>query len=235
MKAWFTFSGCIRMAKPWRNSLGIVVLVFAAATLSGCAGSPDTRSSIDHPSPSVIASVDGAPVFPTNGTAFQIDANARMRGYIESSRATDFCPGPKKWRPDQRCVVTRGWDYSKAETFVRTFDPEGERLDEVVEPGADLSLVPAEQQRVESLLRAEPTLAPVVNRPSVRVWAGGFVFRKPGDPFCDRGSRCVHAIAGANNGEDAIAHAIVDLMTDKVVYPDYKPAGLATNFKHLGN
>lgn len=147
----------------------------------------------------------------------------RMSGYVESQRATDFCPDQRQRRADERCVVTRGWDYATGVAILRMFDPQGRKINEEVLPGADLSLTPAEQRRVEDLVRADPQLAPIINQPGVRVWAGGFVVREPGDPYCDRGSRCVRAIAGANDGNDAVAHAVVDLMTDRVVYPFYSP------------
>lgn len=149
--------------------------------------------------------------------------HGRMSGYVESQRATDFCPDQNRRRADERCVVTRGWDYAAGVGIQRVFDPQGRRISEEVLPGADLSLTPAERRRVEDLVRADPQLAPIINQPGVRVWAGGFVVREPGDPYCDRGSRCVRAIAGANDGNDAVAHAVVDLMTDRVVYPFYSP------------
>lgn len=202
----------------------MLALGFFVGSLVACMG----PAIIGAPSGSTTDEIK-APVYPTNGTVFQIDPNQRLRGYVESEKASDFCPGPKVWRPDQRCMVTRGWDYSNGQTLVRTYDPQGKLLAEVVEPGADLSLVPSEKLRVESLVRADPALASVVNRPTVRIWAGGFAFREPGDRFCDRASRCVHAIAGANDGNDAIAHSIVDLMTDKVVYPYYQPSPVAAH------
>ena len=63
-----------------------------------------------------------------------------------------------------------------------------------------------------------------IDKPDVVIWAGGFAFRKPGDPYCDRGSRCIHAIAAADHGDTVVAHAIVDLQSDRVVYPFYQPA-----------
>ena len=153
------------------------------------------------------------------------DHRGRMRGYVESSRASDFCPDPHRRRDDERCLVTRGWDYSRGIAVVRTFDPAGRLMTEEHPPGADLSLVPAEQARVEALVRADPRTAPIVNRPGVMLWSGGFVMREPGDPFCDRGSRCIRAIAADDGGSNALLHSVVDLMTDRVVYPDYKPSG----------
>lgn len=155
----------------------------------------------------------------------QDDAHSgRIRGYVESSRVTDFCPGAN--RPaDERCVVTRGWDYDEGVTIVRTFDPSGRLIDTRNPPGADLSLTAAEQARVEALVRADPRTASIVNRPGVMFWSGGFVMREPGDAFCDRGSRCIRAIAADDGGNRVVLHSVVDLMSDRVVYPSYAPHG----------
>ena len=155
------------------------------------------------------------------------DHAGRIRGYVESSRVTDFCPGAN--RPaDERCVVTRGWDYDKGVTVVRTYDPSGQLIDTRNPPGADLSLTPPEQARVEALVRADPRTAPIVNRPGVMFWSGGFVMREPGDAFCDRGSRCIRAIAADDGGNNVVLHSVVDLMSDRVVYPNYAPRGTRT-------
>ena len=164
------------------------------------------------------------------GRAVVQEANpgGRIRGYVESSRVTDFCPGAN--RPAaERCAVTRGWDYDKGETVVRTYGPDGGLIDTQHPPGADLSLTPPEQARVEALVRADPRTAPIVNRPGVMFWSGGFVMREPGDRFCDRGSRCIRAIAADDGGNHVVLHSVVDLMTDRVVYPVYRPGGASTD------
>lgn len=153
------------------------------------------------------------------------DSEGRIHGYVESSRVTDFCPDHKLRRDDERCVVTRGWDYERGITVVRTWDPAGIILKTENPPGADLSLTPREQARVEALVRTDPRTAQVVNRPGVMFWSGGFVMREPGDPYCDKGSRCIRAIAADDGGNHAILHSVVDLMTDRVVYPVYVPSG----------
>lgn len=153
------------------------------------------------------------------------DHAGRMRGYVESSRVTDFCPDQGQRRDDERCVVTRGWDYARGITVVRTWDPAGALMKEENPAGADLSLVPAEQARVEALVRADPRTSPIVNRSGVMFWSGGFVMREPGDRFCDEGSRCIRAIAADHGGNTAVLHSVVDLMTDRVVYPVYVPSG----------
>lgn len=158
-------------------------------------------------------------------SASGIDHSGRMRGYVESSRVTDFCPDQRQRRDDERCIVTRGWDYERGVTIVRTFDPAGRLIDTVEPPGSDLSLTAAEKARVEALVRMDPRTRDIVDKPAVVVWAGGFVMREPGDPWCDRGSRCIRAIAASDGGNNAILHSVVDLMRDEVVYPVFPPEG----------
>ncbi len=148
-----------------------------------------------------------------------------MRGYVESSRVTDFCPDPASRPPTDRCVVTRGFDYASGTTLVRMYDADGRLILSDRPPGADLGLTPPEQARVEALVRADPRTAPIVNRSDVVLWSGGFVVREPGDPHCDRGSRCIRVIAAVDQGNDVILHSVVDLMSDRVVDPDYRPSG----------
>lgn len=154
-----------------------------------------------------------------------IDHSGRMRGYVESSRVTDFCPDQSERRDDERCVVTRGWDYARGQNIVRTFDPNGNLIATQYPPGADLSLTEPERQLAAALVKLDPRTRDIVNKPDVMLWHGGFAMREPGDPFCDRGSRCIRVIAAVNNGDDVILHSVVDLMSDRVVYPDYVPSG----------
>jgi hypothetical protein len=153
-----------------------------------------------------------------------LSGTTRMTGYVESARVTDFCPDQSTRPADERCIVTRGWDYSRGVTIVRTFDPQGKLIDVFEPEGADLSLTPAEQARVEALVRADSRTRDIVNQPEVSIWSGGFVHRRPGDPFCDRGSRCIRSIAFTDNGQRVLLHSVVDLMSDRVVYPFYSPA-----------
>lgn len=192
-----------------RALVGMAVLVFAALA-GGCANevAPEVPSADNHA--------------------------GRMTGYIESRRITDFCPDQNERADDERCVVTHGWDYDRGQTIVRTYDPSGMLLATEEPDGADLSLTPAEQARVEWLVRSDPRTRDVVNRPDVLVWDSGFAMREPGDPWCDRGSRCIRVIAATDGGDTGVLHAVVDLMRDTVVYPDYTQADVSTASK-LGN
>lgn len=190
----------IRARTDWQVALLPVALVL----LGGCAAGPKSSGS---------DSLAG------------IDHSGRMRGYIESKRVTDFCPDQASRRDDERCVVTRGFDYSRGVTIVRTYDPNGVLIATQEPPGADVSLTDVERARVEALVRSDPRISDIVNAPDVVLWHGGFVMREPGDKYCDRGSRCIRVIAAIHGGDDVILHSVVDLMTDRVVYPKYVPSG----------
>jgi len=144
----------------------------------------------------------------------------RMHGYVVARRHGDFVLVDGK---EQRREVEYGWDYARGVALRRTFDGDGHLLETREMVGANLSLTEAEAARARQLVRAQPDLKPLVDRQDVVIWAGGFAFRKPGDPYCDRGSRCIHAIAAADHGDTVVAHAIVDLQSDRVVYPFYQP------------
>lgn len=116
-----------------------------------------------------------------------IDHSGRMRGYVESSRVTDFCPDQSERRDDERCVVTRGWDYARGQNIVRTFDPNGNLIATQYPPGADLSLTEPERQRAAALVKLDPRTRDIVNKPDVMLWHGGFAMREPGDPFLRQG------------------------------------------------
>lgn len=176
----------------------------ATAVLAACSGPAPKR---DAGAGRVVAS--------------DVPAQGRLHGYTVTRRNGDFVMVDGK---EQRRDVEYGWDYDHAVGLRRTFDADGHLLETAELTGADLGLTDAERARAEALVRGHPALRELVARPDVVLWVGGFAFRKPGDPYCDRGSRCIHMIAGSDYGTHAIAHAIVDLQSDRVVYPFYQPA-----------
>ncbi len=192
-------------AAPTSIGFSLLCKILAAAgfsiamLLSACSSAPRMRASFES----------------------EVDHSGRMRGYVESSKVTDFCPDQSTRRDDERCTVTRGFDYSRVLTIVRTYDPTGKLINSVDVAGADLSLTDVERARIETLIRADPRTKDIVNAPGVMLWDGGFVMREPGDQFCDRGSRCIRVIAATHEGDNAILHSVVDLVADRVVYPSY--------------
>ncbi|PZQ19772.1 MAG: hypothetical protein DI564_00575 [Rhodanobacter denitrificans] len=122
--------------------------------------------------------------------------------------------------------VEYGWDYEQGTAVFRVFDTDGNLLTSENRLNESVSLAPEERARVEALVRGYPDLAAAVNQPGdVTFWAGGFVYRSKDDRYCGDGSRCVRAIVSKDGGYTEVAHAMVDLMRDRVVYPYYKPAG----------
>lgn len=84
-----------------------------------------------------------------------------------------------------------------------------------------MRLTPLEDDRVKALVNGYPILGEIARQPGVVIWAGGFVMRKPGDRYCDRGTRCIYAILAEDGGFRPLRRAIVDLQRDRVVYPDF--------------
>ncbi len=183
-----------------------IVAVLAALVLLSACSAPSTR-------PSASAGDDVV--------ASDVPAQGRLRGYVVTRRNGDFVMLGGK---EQRREVEYGWDYDRAIGLRRTFDVDGRLIETKELSGADLGLTDLERARAEALVRGQPALRDLVAKADVVLWVGGFAYRKPGDPHCDRGSRCIHAIAAADHGTHAIAHSIVDLQSDRVVYPFYQPA-----------
>ena len=119
------------------------------------------------------------------------DHSGRMRGYVESSRVTDFCPDQDKRPDDARCIVTRGWDYSRGVTIVRTYDPQGKLIATEEPAGADLSLTEIEIARIEALMRADPRTRDTVNKPE-SCFGRWLVMREPVTSIATR----AHAVSG---------------------------------------
>lgn len=181
--------------------LSLVAAAMFVLLVVGCAANPT-------PPPASVATAAPVPA-------------GRMQGYVVARRHGDFVLVDGK---EQRREVEYGWDYARGVALRKTFDVDGHLLETKEMVGANLSLTGAEAERARALVRAQPELKSLVGKSDVVIWAGGFAFRKPGDPYCDRGSRCIHAIAAADQGDTVVAHAIVDLQSDRVVYPFYQPA-----------
>ena|SRR5690348_6918374 len=122
---------------------------------------------------------------------------------------------------ETRRRIELAWDYDRATAIRRTYDLDGTLLQTEDVTGAEMRLTPLEDERVKALVRGYPGLRDIAARTGVVIWAGGFVMRKPGDRYCDRGTRCIYAILAEDGGFTPIQRAIVDLQRDRVVYPDF--------------
>lgn len=193
------------------NKLIHASALFAVALVAGCSASATK------------------PAAEPSGTA---DVSAgRLHGYVVGRRHGDFSWADGK---ERRYQVEYGWDYDQGVALRKTFDESGTLLKTQRVKGEEPPLTDIERERVQTLVRRQPELKPLVDKPGVVVWAGGFVFRKASDAHCGDKSRCIHAIASADGGNTSVSHSIVDLQSDRVVYPFYRPSDEKTAAKSVG-
>lgn len=188
-----------------------IAVVLLGLALAGCASV--TRA----PAPASVELV-----------ASDVPEAGRMKGIVINRRYGDFFVID---RQEVRREIELAWDYDRGTAIRRTYDLSGALLGTEDLPGAEMRLTEIEDARVKALVSGYPTLKDIVKQPGVVIWAGGFVWRKPGDQWCDQGTRCIHAILSTDNGFTAVAHAIVDLQRDRVVYPEYD----MEHYKTAGN
>lgn len=181
-----------------RSILAALVLL----VLAGCASTP--RSGPARAMPELVAS--------------DISDAGRMKGIVINRSYEDFFVHDGV---ETRRRIELAWDYDRATAIRRTYDLDGKLLKTEDVPGAEMRLTPVEDERVKALVLGYPELRAIATRPGVVIWAGGFVMRKPGDRYCDRGTRCIYAILAEDGGFRPLRRAIVDLQRDRVVYPDF--------------
>lgn len=194
------------MGKNIVHPLNRIVLacgLAAAMAAAGCATAPRGPQPA-RAAPELVAS--------------DVPDSGRMHGIVINRRYGDFFMIDHK---EVRRQIELAWDYDRGTAIRRTYDQGGKLLQTEDVPGAEMRLTDIENDRVKALVSGYPTLKEIVKQPGVVIWAGGFVWRKPGDRYCDLGTRCIHAILSNDNGVTAVAHAIVDLQRDRVVYPEY--------------
>lgn len=178
-----------------------LLALVGAALASGCAHAPARSDAGKH----VASEIQPSAANPAG----------RMQGFQFARRYSDVVRIDGK---NVQQVVEYGFDYDRASTVRRIFTPQGELMSEelLVE---SLRANPAEKARLNELIRTHPTLGPLMDEPDLLVHAGGFVFRKPEDPFCSKGSRCLRYIVSKGDGSIPHINAVVDLVRDLVVYP----------------
>ena len=177
-------------------------MVWALLALVGCASAP--RSGPAHAMPELVAS--------------KVSDAGRMTGIVVNRSYEDFFVHDGV---ETRRRIELAWDYDRGTAIRRTYDLKGELLQTEDIPGAEMRLTPLEDDRVKALVNGYPILGEIARQPGVVIWAGGFVMRKPGDRYCDRGTRCIYAILAEDGGFRPLRRAIVDLQRDRVVYPDF--------------
>jgi hypothetical protein len=179
--------------------------ILVAVVVAGCSGSPthtveDTGVGADVP------------------VASAVDSAGRMRGYEMNRRVDDVV---KIDGMDVRRSIEYGFDYDRGTTLQRTYDADGKLIEEKLLPSRALRATEREEARLRALVDGHPELGPIMQRPGLLVHSGGFVVYRPTDPYCSVGSRCIRFIVSAGDGSEHVIHAVVDLVSDRVVYPHY--------------
>ena len=123
---------------------------------------------------------------------------------------------------NKRVFVEYAWDYSAGTAVEKVYDEKGAEFRRTELPGTTISFTDREVELAIALTREDPRLANLFGSGDMNYYAG-FAYREPGDPGCGEGSRCVHVIVSEGDGQRHVAHAIVDLMTRRVVHPQLDP------------
>ena len=121
--------------------------------------------------------------------------------------------GEERWR------VQYLWDYANGVAVQRIFNSDGSVRSLEPKPALTLNATEGELAFAIALVERDARIAPHLTADAT--YYGGFSFREPGVAACNMRSRCVHVFAVRDEGRVRLVHAIIDLMTVRVVIPDY--------------
>ena len=119
-------------------------------------------------------------------------------------------------------ILEVGYDYGKKSPFRRQFDADGNLESEEFTWGVAIGATSEETNFAFELVKADPRLAKRLTRESI-IMHGGFTFFNQNDPLCGIGSRCLHVFATDSSNNELLVQSLVDLISKKVVYPDFEP------------
>lgn len=123
---------------------------------------------------------------------------------------------------NRKVFVEYGWDYRRGLVVETVYEADGKVATRTDKPGYTLSFSDSELELAIALAREDARLRDVLAADDLNFYAG-FPYREPDRPDCSAHSRCVHVIVSAGDGQRHVAHAIVDLMTRRVVNPSLDP------------
>lgn len=147
-------------------------------------------------------------------------SSVKLPAYVPVRRYADVFTidgAPKK------VVVEYGWDYTRGLVVETVYEPDGTVVTRTDKPGYTLNFTNRELELAIALAREDARLRDVLSANDLNFYAG-FPYRPLEQPECSAHSRCVHVIVSAGDGQRHVAHAIVDLMTRRVVLPSLDPA-----------
>ena len=156
-----------------------------------------------------------------------LSTSHRPHGFV---LVREYVDSVKSGSEDVYQKVQYGWDYDKGMAVERIYSMQDALIREEDQPTLTLETTSAELDYAFDLVRQHPALKKICSRADARFY-GGFSLRE-NDPTkqkadhaarCAAKSRCIHIIvSGGPNGEEPLAHAIVDLMLGSVVDPSYE-------------
>ena len=123
---------------------------------------------------------------------------------------------------NRKVFVEYGWDYARGTVIETVLDADGAVVTRTDKPGYTLNFTDRELELAIALAREDARLRDVLSADDLNFYAG-FPYRQVEQPECSEKSRCVHVIVSAGDGQRHVAHAIVDLMTRRVVLPSLDP------------
>jgi hypothetical protein len=120
--------------------------------------------------------------------------------------------------------VEYAWDYDQGVAVETIYRRDGKVLQRQPMPGLTLQPTAAELEHAYRLVREAPELRTITRRPDLSL-TGGFSLREPDHRHCAAQSRCVHIMGTTPPDDRVVLHAIVDLMSNRVVDPHYDGSG----------
>jgi hypothetical protein len=123
---------------------------------------------------------------------------------------------------NRKVIVEYAWDYQNGVVVEKVYDEAGRDISRTEKPGYTLNFTDRELELAIALAREDPQLRTVLAAEDLNFYAG-FPYRDASERDCNEKSRCVHVIVSAEDGQRHVAHAIVDLMTRRVIHPYLDP------------
>jgi hypothetical protein len=215
------FVGLPRFALPETLARSMIGWV-AALTLLACASQPKGTDATEQRNDAQTANVSSMPLLPVDQklSGRDVAEAPAPKGFV---LVREFVDSVKTPRGDEYQRVVFGWDYDAGVAIEKREHLDGRLISQEPQPALTMITTPEELAYAFWLAKSHPVIAPAMARADSIV-SGGFSYREAKDPACFERSRCVHVIvSGGNNGEVPLAHAIIDLMTRRVVHPKFTP------------
>jgi hypothetical protein len=210
--------GAVRAIKPF--VVGALCAVGALSACSSVTTTSEQSSAVDRVDPDKLAPLSASAG--VGGGAVRTDVASSsivLDDYVPVRRYHDIFTVDGN---NQKVIVEYGWDYRKGVAIERVYSEEGFVQSQTEKPGYTMNFTDRELELAIALAREEPTLRSLLADTELNYYAG-FPYREINEKDCNEKSRCVHVIVSAGDGQLHVAHAIVDLMTRRVIHPSLDP------------